>query len=119
MGVGVSERRGGLGGAWAGKARPEPAGMCKSLSPCEERSGGYRSRLNEQTCAPSAPQTKVAAGTRIWSLQGQPSRPGHGSPPFPSISPPAPSHRPWLSNFTGGSRGRGERVPGAPRDALG
>lgn len=72
MGVGVLERRGGLGGAWAGKARPEPAGMCKSLSPCEERSGGRRSRLNEQTCAPSAPQTKVPRGLESGASRTSP-----------------------------------------------
>lgn len=118
MGVGWLEHRGGLGGAWAGKAAPEPAGMCKNFY-LTMKSEAIAPVSTSGPCAPSAPQTKVALGHESGASGTSPLAPATAALlclPSPAATPPP---GPKLSNFTGGSRGRGERAPGAPRNALG
>lgn len=113
MGVGLLEHRGGLGGAWAGKACPEAAGTCRRfISP---RGATWRLSLPSPQAKQRSERSsdKGGAGTRIGGLGDQRSDPGYSGPPFPSIPPPPLRFRPKLSNFPSG-----ERVPGAPRDAL-
>lgn len=55
-----------------------------------EQSGGHRAGLHEQTCAPSAPQTKVARGLESGA-SGPALSPGPRRPSS-SSQPPTPSH---------------------------
>lgn len=118
-GVGLLEYRGGLRGAWAGKARPKLAVMCKNfLSYPEELTGSLHSHLNEQTNALPALCRQRWCGDSNLEPLGPVFSPRLSQPSFSFYFPTPPSSRPKLSNFIGRLSGHGERVPGAPQDAL-
>lgn len=90
-------------------------GCVRILYHPEERSGGFRSGLNEQTSAQRALQTKVARGPESGASKTRPPEPATAVLLFPLPL----SFPPKLSNFTSGSSGKGERLPGSQWDALG